>query len=71
MPTQIGHLVLNCPGEKLAQEIEDCLVGCLTQKGKFVHSKTLQLLKRNNQLSNRITYLLIITLEPSPIPSQI
>jgi len=25
-------------------------------------------LKRNNRLSNRMTYLLIITLAPSPIP---
>jgi len=39
--------------------------------GFTVHSKTLQLHIRNNQLSNQMTYLLIITLTPSPIPSQI
>jgi len=34
-------------------------------------SKTLQLHKRNNRQSNRMTYLPIITLALSPIPSQI
>jgi len=34
-----------------------------------VTSKTLQLHNRNNRLSNCMTYLLIITLEPSPIPN--
>jgi len=36
-----------------------------------VHSKTLPLHKRNNRPSNRMTYLLIITLATLPIPSQI
>jgi len=37
----------------------------------IVHSKTLQLHNHNNRLSYHMTYLLIITLAPTPIPSHI
>jgi len=48
----------NCGGGKPAQ----------SAKFKVKHSSYK---KRNNWLSNRMTYLLIIMLVPSPIPSQI
>jgi len=55
---------------RMANEIQ-CILPYVTRKQcNTVHSKLLQLHKRNNQLSNRMTYLLI-KLAPSPIPSYI
>jgi len=67
----------NCGGRKPAQSAKDgneiqCILPYVTRNQcNTVHSKTLQLHKRNNRLSNRMTYLLFITLAPSPIPSKI
>jgi len=47
---------------RIANEIQ-CTIPYVTRyKCNTVHDKTLQLHKHNNRLSNRITYLLIITL---------
>jgi len=51
---------------RVANEIQ-CVLFYVT---RYVTRYT-QLHERNNQLFNRMTYLLIITLAPSPIPSQI
>jgi len=56
---------------RMAREIQ-CIIPYVTRyKCNTVHSKTLQLHKLNNRLYNRMTYLLIMTLSPSPIPSQV
>jgi len=67
----------NCGGGKPARVAKDAQWDTMHNILRYTktintgHSKTLQLHQRNNQLSNRMTYLLIITLAPSPIPSQI
>jgi len=49
-----------------------CIVPYVTrQQCNTIYSKTLQLHKRNNQLSSDMTYLLIIMLAPSHIPSEV
>jgi len=56
---------------RMSNEIQCILPYVIRSQCNTVHSKTLQLHKRNNRLSHRMTYLLIILLAPSPIPSQI
>jgi len=77
MSTRKGQFVTNA-GEwnqfsraRMAKEIQ-CILPYVTWKQcNTVHRITPQLHKSNNRLSNIMTYLLIITHAPSPIPSQI
>jgi len=73
--TQKGRFVPTAGGVKLAQAAKDGQRDTrhitLRYTITIEHSsqKTIHLHKRNNRLSNRMTYLPIITLAPSPIPS--
>jgi len=55
---------------RMANEIQCILTYVTRWQCNTVHSKTLQLHKRNNRLSIRMTYLPIITSAHLPIPSQ-
>jgi len=72
--TQKGQFVPTAGEEnrqRMANEIQCTPPYVTRQQCNTVHSKTLQLHKRNNRLSYRMTHLLTITIAPSPIPSQI
>jgi len=58
-------------GPRMANEMQ-CILPYVTRYHRnTIHSKTRQLVTCNNPLSNRMTNLLIITLAPSLVPSQV
>jgi len=77
--TQNGQFVATTGGGKLAKAAKDGQRDTKHNTLRYslrdnkvlntVHGKTLQLHKRNNRLTNRMTYLLIIKLAPYPARS--